>query len=222
MKIVQIEPDLEQYEIGAKVISTLVYPLVPDNERARQGFAIVLCFEALKKLAFDAPDWAYRRQTMIPAYLLYGPNEHKLYYKQGFRILSKRLVAARMARPLFQQASPLDTMKLPNDVKSPTITEIAKFIPANESGQSCPHNLEKRIWLTSRPVIHIALALEKCMSIFESQSGRNPDILDILLSPGLSQNIVAYAQIFEALLPNLPKTSAPKLAPEQFIRLRMA
>ena len=219
MQIIQMEPDLEQYEIGAKVISTLVYPLIPDNERARQGFAIALCYEALKKVALDAPDWPYRRQSVIPAYLLYGPKEQKLYYKQGFGILSKRLIAARMARPLFQQESPLDTVKLPNDVTKPSITEIAKFIPADESGQACPHNLEKRIWVTSRPVIHIALALEKCMATFESQSGRNPDILDILLTPGLSQNIVAYAQIFETFL---PKICALKLAPERFIRLRMA
>ncbi len=219
MQIIQIEANLEQYEIGAKVISTLVYPLVPDNERARQGFAIALCYEAIKKAALEAPDWAHRRQTIIPAYLLYGPNEQKLYYKQGFGILSKRLVAARMARPLFQQVSPLDTIKLPIDVKILSVTEIAKYIPADESGQNCPDNLEKRVWRTSTPVIHVALALETCIAAFEFQNGRNPDILDILLSPGLSQNIIAYSQIFESLLPEI---RAIKLAPERFIRLRMA
>lgn len=154
----------EIYESASRLFATIAYPLDVD---ARSRFEQALCLHVLKERASADMLWAHTKQAIKPVLLL---DQHELEkaHRKGMTVLNeKRMIALQMVSPMYRdyERTKLTGRKQWKTFVRPTSEEMIKGTAATLSfarnWPTPPHksNTFERCWKSSRPVMHLLLAL---------------------------------------------------------------
>ena len=154
MRFVFISSRREPFEIGARLLAALAFPSIAEAS-ARRNAAIAWCASYLEECIKMDPSTADEFATRFPQYLaVSGQDIRRALRKTGKRFES-RVLAGKMARGYFQEHITKAPAVLPPGMARLSNNELSKLVLA-EAHQSDPHNVENRIWGSSKPVIHLA------------------------------------------------------------------
>jgi hypothetical protein len=207
---------LEVYEAGALIVSLLAYPGESEQDDQRRcGAFTSLCACALRVRGETDPDWATRRQLVKPLYTF--QTEHDC--NRGLRTLPlrlhERMVAARMASPFLIEAQTGEVPKLPSSVKRLSINAMSELV-LDDAGYSDPENVETRIWRPSRPVIHLASAIQSYLHLIAIEE---LGLGGLLTRRAVIENVLRNAEYCEALV---GRSKRLHVDPDILVRLRLA
>jgi hypothetical protein len=204
---------LEPFEIGAALIAMLGFPGSHEID-ARRGAFEALCADVVRATCEAEPQKAADLRDRFPTYAAIDARESRRRLRTLRRRLRDRMFAARMALGYFDEATrhmfasmgeaypdlkpetgdvELRPTPLPNGLARHSANALIQyhFPHANEDGWQ---NREHRMWHSSLPVIHFAVAVHVLGR--HSQSGAetfayNLDDLD------LHRRVLALAEVHE-------------------------
>ncbi len=210
--------ELEVYKAGAFLLTLLAYPGERDVDEARSSAHKALCSLALQALAQADPVWAETPQPIKPVYILCSDKEIEKNLKALQRRIRDRMAAARMAIAFLKDAETGKPPPLPEGVKRLSINELSRLV-LSDTTQSDPENIESRIWRPSRPVIHLAAALQALMQLVARAAGPPVTFWNVLLYRDVLEWVVTEAQRYEELI---GKSQRIHIDPNMLIRVRLA
>jgi hypothetical protein len=126
------------------------------------------------------------------------------------------MVAGRMAIPFLRKALGA-AGPLPSGIRRLSLNEMAEFV-RKDAGQSDAENIEKRVWASSRPVIHLAAAAAM-VGQQRRKSGQIIGLESFLFDRSLIEEIVRGAEEFAGLI---AKDSKFPVKAEQLIHFRLS
>jgi hypothetical protein len=236
---------LEPFEIGATLIAVLAFPGPNEIDGRRRAFE-ALCADVLRATCEAEPEKAVVWRDRFPTYAAIDAKESRRRLRTLRRRLRDRMVAARMALGYFDEALQymltsigeaypdlkpeigdveLRPTPLPDGLPRHSANALIQyhFPHANEDGWQ---NREHRMWHSSLPVIHLAVAVHVLGR--HSQSGAETfayklDDLD------LHRRVVALAEVHETAAHSewerrkagLKGSSTFEIDPSVLIRCRM-
>jgi hypothetical protein len=209
---------LEIYEAGGLLLTVLAYPGARDADEARSSAHKALCSLALQALAQADPVWAETPQPIRPIYILCSDKQIEKSLRALQRRIRDRMAAARMAIAFLKDAEATKPPPLPEGVKRLSINELSKLV-LSDTTQSEPENIETRIWRPSRPVIHLAAALQVLMQLGVKAAGSPVTFFHVLLYQDVIRWVVTEAQKYEELI---EKSQQIHVDPSMLIRVRLA
>ena len=147
------------FEESARFLTVLAWPEWASDQNRIEEMQEKLCQLAIRRRAERDPEWANRPQRIKPLYV--GPDLKSVAMaEKNLRArIAKRAQAARMAIPLLRARLLGAPGRLPGAVKRLSIAEMASLF-ADQTTETDPKNVEKRVFRPSLPVMHMALALE--------------------------------------------------------------
>ena len=149
---------LAPFEIGALLLSVLAFPGPTEEDECNRA-AEALCADLLRETIRAYPDQAAKWQDAYPDYFAIGRVECRRCLRTYKRRLRDRMVAARMSLGYFQEGIAQQPATLPPSINSLSLNELSKLV-LSQSGESNSENVEHRAWRGSRPVIHLAAAIQ--------------------------------------------------------------
>lgn len=190
------------HEAGATVLAHLAFPAEAEAD-ARRLYVAAACHALLRNRAEHFPSWANTFQAIKPAHAFVSPADFKRGFRTSERRLRDREIAGRMAIGLLAEAVTGQRPKLPAPMKRLSLNELAAY-HAKLGGDQEPANLIKRAWSASRPVIHLAAAMEIYLRKAPSLGlqGHHADVMHL---PAALQSVVDLATQHRALIPGIPK-----------------
>jgi hypothetical protein len=205
----------QAYECCAALLTLLACPTDDQDESRRAELHTSLCGKALWiNYLLDADNTAPIQ--VKPQYVFRRIEQIDRDTNFVGRRLKQRYVAGRMAIKFLEAAELGCLPALPPEVKRLSVNEMTLFL-LEETGQRDPNNAERRIWIPSKPVIHIAAALVVVGQEFERQ-GIKLSLEALLLSRELIEAIIQRAAVFEDLITKAPKFPAKA---EDLVRVRL-
>lgn len=204
----------ETYEHGAALLVTLAYPGPVGAGRNFQLY-LSLCGNALWLKHMDEPD-DWTPITVKPQYVF----RDRDIINRDVRIIEKRvaerMVAGRMAVPIFWRIKMGDAMALPNEIRRLSINQMAEFV-LDDAELADAENVEKRFWRPSLPVIHLATAAAVvCQQ--RMKAGQSLKLESFLFIRELIEEVVSQADELATLIRNDPKFPAKA---DELIRVRL-
>ena len=194
------------------LLAILAFPGAEEEEALRRA-AEALCAKQLRKtIAADRHrmgDW----KAAFPVYAAIDEPERRRRLRTFNRRLRHRMLAAKMSLAWFEEAIAKRPAELPDSIRIASINELSKLI-LQESHQANPKNLESRIWRFSRPVIHLAAALQivvRFMAPNEKEVGYPLDNAD------LHDAVIHLAELHEEIVLSDPRFGK---AQGELIRIR--
>ena len=185
------------YEAGAAMLSALAWPeLLADTQAIAERHA-ALCQYGVRLLAAADEEWTRSPQPIKPIYLSVAEHQVQRVRHELFRRLAQRLAAARMVIPFLQEASGVPA-RLPRGMSRLSLNSLAE-VAANDLNLSDAGNVGTRVWRPSRPVIHIAAAIEVA-SEMEAREGRTFSVLDVMLREEVIRWVVDTSNSYLQLL----------------------
>jgi hypothetical protein len=202
-------------EGGRPASHGLAYPGESEQDYQRRcGAFMSLCAWVLRVRAEIDPDWATRSQLVKPVYTLQTESD----CNRGFRTLPlrlhERMVAARMAYPFLMEAQTGEVSKLPGGLKRLSINAMSELV-LEDAGYSDPENVETRIWRPSRPVIHLASAVQNYLRFIEIEAA---GLYWLLTCRAVVENVIRNAEYCEALV---GRSKRLHVDPDILVRIRL-
>jgi hypothetical protein len=154
---VTISGDQMPFEVGAQILGVLAFP--GDIGRARAA-ANAWCAELVQANIEAFADTADEVRADYPHYASMFRWEIRRQLRSAKTQLRNRAVAARMSRGFFFENVYSRPPELPEGMRTLSLNQLSILVQ-RESGQSDPENTEKRIWRTSRSIIHLAAAFDR-------------------------------------------------------------
>jgi hypothetical protein len=208
---------LQVYEAGALLLTHLAYPERTATDDQRGGLHATLCALALHELYGQSPEWE-TPQFMKPIYAFRTDKQIDKDLRTFPRRMRDRAIAGRMAMAFLMEAETGKVPELPEGIKRLSLNEISAMV-LDENIESEPENIETRTWRPSRPVIHLAAAIQYTLQKFAREKNiHDVTYMDFLLCDFLIEYVVRLAQIYESYLPK----SKLEIKPEELIRFRLA
>ena len=206
----------EPFEIGAKLIATLGFP-APNETALRQQVFEALCAQSVRTTCAASRNGSASWRARYPAYAAIEQREIRRRLRTLRRRLRDRMTAAQMALGYFDEALrhtftsigeaypdlkpeigeiDLRPTPLPNGVARHSLNALTQFhFPnANEEGW---HNRELRVWRSSLPVIHLAVAIHVLGRILKPGTADLEYKLDDL---DLHRRVLTLAEVHETAL----------------------
>jgi hypothetical protein len=204
----------EPFEIGANLMAILAFPALAE-EAAFKKAAEALCAEVLRKTIAAYPDHADDWRAAYPVYSAIDEAECHRRLRTLPRRLRDRMVASRMSLGFLREDISGETVTLPPSMARHSLNELSKLVQP-QSGQSDPENVERRAWHDTRPVAHLAAA----MQIAARAIVPNQDALGYPLdNPDLHRAVIELAQLHEQMIVSDRRFGAQS---EELVRIRMA
>lgn len=191
MALITISADQEVFEVGAQIMGILAFP--KDPERARAA-ANAWCAEMIQADLLVFPDSAAIVRANYPQYA--GMRGWEI--RRGLRGTKTRLryrsAAARMSRGFFFENVFRMPAELPDEMLRHSLNQLSLLV-ARESRQSDPENAEKRVWRSSRQIIHLAAAFDQILDA-RSANDNGPHIADFKLL----KQVLELAELHEQIV----------------------
>jgi hypothetical protein len=204
---------LEPFEIGAKLLAIACYPATDEND-ALQKAAEALCADTIRIKCTEYPESAQQWRDAYPAYSAIDERESRRRLRTFSNRLQRRMLAARMSLGFFERAITGKEPRLPNGMKRHSLNELSKLV-MEQTHQSVPENFEHRIWRPSRPVIHIAAAMQVIARASEPNSVAVGYPLDDL---PLHRLVIEWAAFHEKMVLADPRFGVDT---DQLVRVRL-
>jgi hypothetical protein len=207
---------MELFEAGSLLLSHLYYPNFDLEGAARDLHHRAVCHAVLRKRAAQDVDWASKRQWIAPRYAFMDAKDFKRGVRESVRRERDRRVAGKIAVALLAEAMTGNPPLLPRSMNRLSLAQLADFY-LDISGESEAPNVLKRAWAQSKPVVHLAAALE----IYWRQAdelgvpGFHADMHSV---PGALAAVVALAKEHQAAVLSLP---AMGIHPDQVIEFEL-
>lgn len=181
----------EPWEAGSTLLSYLAYPHIDKDCEDRALYERALQHKILRHLATTRPGWASQKVLICPAVALMTDSEVRRATRQSDRRMRDRIVAGKMAVGLIAQSVTGKPTKLPKPMKRLSLNQLAEFF-LEFSEEVEPANVIKRAWTASKPVVHLAAALEiyKRMAVDRGLPGT---LADIQFVPGALEEVLEIA-----------------------------
>ena len=203
----------EPFEIGATLIAILAFPGCYETNARRQAFE-ALCAHVVRATCEAEPEKATEWSERFPAYAAIDAKESRRRLRTLRRRLRDRMVAARMALGYFDEALrhmfasigeaypdlkpeiggvELRPTPFPDGLARHSVNALMEyhFPHSNEEGR---HNREHRMWHSSLPVIHLAVAFHVLGRHLQSGAETFAYKLDDL---DLHRRVLALAEVHE-------------------------
>jgi hypothetical protein len=149
---------LEAFEVGAILIATLAFP-GRGEELASEKAVEALCADVLRETIAAFPENAEEWRLAFPRYTAIDKAESQRRLRTLDHRLQNRMLASRMALGFLEESITTRPAKLPAAMKRHSLNELSK-LALSQSGENDSENLEARTWRASRPVIHLASAIQ--------------------------------------------------------------
>jgi hypothetical protein len=206
------------YEAGAALLTALIWPEAIDNDFDMAQRFTCLCQLYLTHLRSGGePDetWESSTQRIKPTYLMQPWDLVVQFEEELQRRLPVRMAAADIVAPFLREAHGL-SIDLPPGVPRLSLNAMSAHV-LPDTGESDPHNIEKRTWRPSRPVVHIAAALAAARALAK-RDGWDMTITDLFRTPPILGHVVELSELYADLL---LKTTRFTIPPEEQIRLSL-
>lgn len=153
---------LAVYEAGALLVTLLAFPDASDETQGNVHAS--LCNYALKVRSAIEPDWTIVPQPIKPFYAFRSESDCNRDLRTLVRRWRDRMVAGRMGIAFLKEALPGQVLELPATVKRLSINQLAELV-LDDTQSADSHNVETRIWRPSRPVVHLASAIQVYLTL---------------------------------------------------------
>jgi hypothetical protein len=206
---------LAVYEAGALLVTLLAFPDASDETQGNVHAS--LCNYALKIRSAIEPDWTIVPQPIKPFYTFRSERDYNRDLRTLVRRWRDRMIAGRMGIAFLKEALPGQVLELPPTVKRLSINQLAELV-LDDTRFTDPHNVETRIWRPSRPVVHLASAIQVYLTLTEAG---NPLIgLEmLLLNRAMIESVIQGAAYHETLM---AQSRHLRFDPEKMIKIRLA
>jgi len=207
---------LEPFEIGALILAILAFPSVSEEARSL-AVAEAYCADTVRVTCENNPDEAEMWTAQYSAYAAISAAESHRRKRTIGRRWQDRMVASRMSLGFLKEGLTGEEMELPPGMTRHSINQLCELVLA-DSRESVAENIEKRSWRESRPVIHLASAVQIELRIRHGLVGVRsaPYPLDDL---ALHLAVLRRAQLHEAIVLLDPRFGRSR--DRELIRLRI-
>jgi hypothetical protein len=206
---------LAVYEAGALLVTLLAFPDASDETQGAVHAS--LCNYALRIRSAVEPDWTILPQPIKPFYAFRSERDCNRDLRTLVRRWRDRMVAGRMGIAFLKEALPGQVLELPPTVKRLSINQLAELV-LDDTRFTDPHNVETRIWRPSRPVVHLASAIQVYLTLTEAG---NPliGLETLLLNRAMIESVIQGAAYNETLM---AQSRHLRFDPEKMIKIRLA
>jgi hypothetical protein len=208
--------EMERFEAGTLLLSHLYYPRIELDAVARDLHFRSVCHAHLRYRAQHDPAWASQKQFIDPRLAFVDEKAFKKGVRQSMRRERDRRVAAKIGIGLMAEAMTGKPPSFPKPIVRLSLAELAEFF-LSESHESEPLNVIKRAWADSKPVIHVATALEVYWRAAED-GGRPGFHADLHSVDGALEEVLALANAHQAAI---LRTPAFKIGPDRLIEFKL-
>lgn len=204
---------LHPLEIGAWIWAIMAFPELntdKDLSNVVEGIVAFAFHESIK----IAPGDAVALGEDYGRFVTISNREAKRRTRTLLRRMRDRMAAARMSRGFFREGLTNESTPLPPSMKRLSLNQLSCLVQA-EVHQSNAENVEHRVWRPSRPVIHIAMALQLVTDLDAPGQNRYPYELS---NQELNRQVVELSEFHE------PFVEADKrfgIRPERLVRIRL-
>ena len=212
MRFVIISSRREPFELGARLLAALCFPS-PTEASDRRRAAIAWSAEYLREYAKAFPDEKKAILARFPKYAGLAQAEVRGALRKTRKRLQTRILAGKMSRGYFQEHVMEAPAVLPRGMARLSNNELSKLILA-EAHQSDPHNVENRVWRTSKPVIHLASGYDLLARALPPEREGNYQLDD----PELHRFLVSYGEWAEPIVLEDPRFG---VTAEKLLRVRI-
>lgn len=157
MALVTISAEQMPFEVGAQLLGILAFPENPVRARAA---ADAWCAQMIQADLVVFPDSAEIVRVDYPQYARMRNWEIRRGLRSATTRLRYRAIAARMSRGFFFENLYSQPAELPEGMTRLSLNQLSVLVKP-ESRQNDPENIEKRIWRSSRKIIHLASAFDR-------------------------------------------------------------
>lgn len=186
---------LTPLEIGAMLVSVLAFPR-PGEESAGSAAAEALCARVVAETIIANPDKVENLRRSYPEYVAIDNKECRHRLRQLSRRLRDRMVASRMSLRFFEDGiRKLQGERHPS-VDRFTIKALSNLVKSG-SGQRYAKNVRQRTWAQTRPVIHLAAAVQVTIRELAPDEERFGYSLD---DAELHAKVICLARKFEKIV----------------------
>jgi hypothetical protein len=204
---------LHPIEVGSRLWAIVAHPELNDDgdlAHVAEGIAALTIRESIKTDPENAPAWqeAYGRFLTIPE------REAKRRTRTLHRRMRDRMVAARMSLGFFREGVSKESAPLPPSMKRLSLNELSRLVQP-QTGQSEPENVEHRVWRMSRPVIHIAAAMQIAARMSFPDKAAGEYAID---NQELHRAIVEFSEFYERYVQSDDRFG---IRPDQIVRVRL-
>jgi hypothetical protein len=204
---------LEPFEIGARLLALVAYPAAEELD-GRKEAAEALCAETIRATCAEYPENAPQWREAYPTYSAIDDRETRRRLRTFPRRLNHRMLAARMSLGFLEQGLTGESPRLPDGMQRLSLNELSKLVMV-QTHQSHAENIEHRIWRATRPVIHIASAMQV---IARASGSISNDIGYPLDDFPLHRLVIEWAEFHEKLI---LADSRFGVKPDDLVRVRL-
>lgn len=212
MRKLMISSRRDDFEIGARVLAALAFPGATEAVDRRRA-ADAWCAGIINCTKVAEPSCSAELDKKYPRYARLDQRSINKALRKTKSRLRNRQVAGRMTRGYFQEWVDQGPAVLPASMARLSINELAKLV-RRESGENDPENTEKRAWRPSRPVFHLASAMD---FVSRFRAGDNDNGYD-LNDGDLHREILRLAEASERVVDGDPRF---QVKPEEMLRIRL-
>ena len=212
MRKLMISSRRDDFEIGARLLAAFAFPGATESVDRRRA-ADAWCAGIINCTKTVDPSCASDLDAKYPRYAKLDQRSIKKALRRTKSRLRNRQIAGRMTRGYFQEWIDQRPAVLPVSMARLSINELAKLVH-RESGENDPENTEKRVWRPSRPVFHLASALD---FVSRFRAGDNDNGYD-LNDGALHREIIGLAEASERVVDGDPRF---QVKPDDLLRIRL-
>ena len=146
---------MESFEIGAWLIAILAFPAEAEADARRKAAEAKIAETVRTANAEFIEQWHDR----FPFCADISTQEESRRLRTMQRRLRDRMQAARMSLAFIGEHMTGEKLHIPSELLRLSLNELSKYL-LQYSTESDPENFEHRVWRRSRPVIHVAAAMQ--------------------------------------------------------------
>jgi hypothetical protein len=185
---------MESFEIGAWLLAILAFAASDEMEKRREAA------EAWISCAIRTADPGVIEQwhETFPFSAVMDIKEERRRLRTVPRRLRDRMLAARMSFGFLAEHMTDQKEALPESMQRLSLNELSKLVQ-DQSRESEPENIEHRVWRKSRPVIHLASAMQFGMRAVAGDRALDSVKYD-LTNAALHRAAIDLANIYEEIV----------------------
>jgi hypothetical protein len=149
----------DRVDVGTTLLGYLYFPRIGPDDKARELHIRANRQAILRAKARSDIQWASTPQWIVPNIAVMSDVDFKKGIRSSIRRERDRRIAGMMAIGLLAKTMNDEVPILPKSLKGFSLVDLAEFY-IRETGENDPINIVKRAWGPSKPVIHLAAALE--------------------------------------------------------------
>lgn len=203
-------------EVWAFVLCAIAWPEEPEDGLAFSKRWSALVARAYREAAQSDDDWAEQPQPVRPMHLW----EHGQDVRRSIASIDERLAKARQVAQLVRPPVLLAATgewSLPGVERPGLMAMIRSVLPS--PSEAAAKNFRRRVFEPSKPVLHLALALDNVLGDLE-RSGHPPqNVLAAGWNPDHVRCLVGPAEVLEDKIPLIEQFGVD---PGDLVRVRLA